>query len=99
VPEASSEPDAFAWIGTFVGAWITESVGILAALFPTVWLHLFSRDPAVLVAGTLYLQTVAPVYSAVGITFVLSFASQGGGRPVWPFPGGTARMVMPGLAG
>jgi Na+-driven multidrug efflux pump len=83
-----------AWIGTFVGAGFTGSIGFLAALFPTLWLHLFSRDPTVVGAGTLYLQIVAPVYPAVGITFVLSFASQGAGRPIWPFLGGTARMII-----
>jgi Na+-driven multidrug efflux pump len=82
------------WIGTLVGASFTGTVGLLAALFPAVWLHLFSRDPAVIASGSLYLQTVAPFYGAVGITFVLGFASQGGGRPVWPFLGGTARMII-----
>lgn len=82
------------WIGTLVGASFTGSVGLLAALFPAVWLHLFSRDPAVITSGSLYLQTVAPFYGAVGITFVLGLASQGGGRPIWPFLGGTARMII-----
>ena len=83
-----------AWIGTFIGAGFAESVGVLAALFPTVWLHFFSREPRVVAAGTLYLRTVAPFYGAIGVTFVLSFASQGGGRPIWPFLGGTARMLI-----
>jgi putative MATE family efflux protein len=83
-----------AWIGAFVGAGFTEAIGILAAAFPALWIGVFSRDPAVIAVGSTYLRTVAPIYGAVGITFVLSFASQGGGRPIWTFLGGTARLLI-----
>jgi putative MATE family efflux protein len=83
-----------AWIGTFVGVGFTETIGIFAALFPALWIGLFSRDPAVIETGSTYLRIVAPIYGAIGITFILSFASQGGGRPIWPFLGGTARLLI-----
>ena len=34
--------------------------------------------------GAAYPRIVAPLYFAVGVTVVLTFASQGGGRPLWP---------------
>ncbi len=82
------------WTGTAVGAGFTEIIGVAAAVFPAVWLGAFSRDHAVIAAGAAYLRIVAPLYFAVGITFVLSFASQGAGRPLWPFLGGTARLLL-----
>jgi putative MATE family efflux protein len=83
-----------AWIGTLIGFGFTETIGVLAALFPTVWIGLFSHDAAVLDAGATYLRVVAPAYGAIGATFVLNFAAQGGGRPIWPILGGTARLVI-----
>jgi putative MATE family efflux protein len=83
-----------AWIGTLIGFVFTETIGVLAALFPASWIGLFSHDAGVLEAGALYLRTVAPIYGAVGATFVLNFAAQGGGRPVWPILGGTARLIV-----
>ncbi len=83
-----------AWLGTFIGAGFTEAIGMFAAFFPALWIGLFSHDPGVLEAGSAYLRTVAPIYGAIGVTFVLSFASQGGGRPIWPFFGGTARLIV-----
>jgi Na+-driven multidrug efflux pump len=63
-------------------------------VFPTLWIDLFSRDAGVLESGALYLQIVAPIYGAIGATFVLNFAAQGGGRPLWPILGGTARLAV-----
>ncbi len=83
-----------AWIGTLIGFGFTETIGVLAALFPTTWIGLFSHDAGVLAAGAMYLRIVAPVYGAIGATFVLNFASQGGGRPIWPILGGTARLII-----
>jgi Na+-driven multidrug efflux pump len=83
-----------AWIGAFAGAGLTEAIGLLAALFPGTWLHLFSHDAAVLAPATTYLRIVAPVYGAIGLGFVLSFAAQGAGHVLWPFLGGTSRMLI-----
>ena len=39
---------------------ITETVGILASLFPHAWLGLFSDDPAMMATGVAYLRWVGP---------------------------------------
>ena len=83
-----------AWIGGLVGAAVTGTIGLLAALFPAVWLRLFSHDPAVLAPAATYLTIVAPSYGALGLAFVLAFAAQGAGHVLWPFLGGTARLVV-----
>ena len=69
-------------------------IGFTAALFPQAWVGLFSSDPAVLDAGTLYLRTVAPFYPLLAAGIALYFASQGAGRVVWPMLAGTARLVL-----
>jgi putative MATE family efflux protein len=88
-----------AWLGAAVAFGFTESIGILAAVFPRAWLGLFSDDPAALALGSRYLQTVGPAYGAIGIGMTLYFASQGAKRVVWPVLAGTARMVVAALIG
>ncbi len=83
-----------AWIGALLGFAVTETIGALAAVVPGAWLHLFSRDAQVVATGSLYLRTIAPLYGATGISMLLYFAAQGGGRVIWPFLGGTARLVI-----
>ena len=83
-----------AWLGAAVGFGVTETVGAIVAIAPTLWLHLFSRDPGVVATGSLYLRTIAPIYGGVGLAMLLYFAAQGGGRVLWPFLGGTARMLI-----
>jgi Na+-driven multidrug efflux pump len=83
-----------AWVGAAMGFAVTEIVGVIVAVAPTLWLHIFSRDPGVIQTGSLYLHIVAPIYGAVGVAMLLYFAAQGGGRVLWPFLGGTARLVI-----
>jgi Na+-driven multidrug efflux pump len=80
--------------GTLIGAGFSEAVGLVVGVFPAVWVGLFSRETAVLAAGGAYLHAVAPFYAAVGTTFILSFVSQGAGRPFWPFLAGTVRLLI-----
>jgi putative MATE family efflux protein len=83
-----------AWTGALLSALVTEAIGVSVALFPDLWLCLFTRDPAVLASGESYLRLVAPFYGAVGLGFLLYFASQGAGRVVFPFFAGTVRLVV-----
>src|SRR5262249_28746078 len=50
------------------------------AIFPTLWLGLFSDDPDVFPVGGLYLRIVAPTYLCFGMGLGLFFVSQGLGR-------------------
>ena len=58
-----------AWTGSFVGAGIAGTIGLVIAIFPMLWLQLFSHDPHVLSAGSTYLRIVAPAYGALGFGF------------------------------
>src|SRR5262249_26403903 len=68
-----------AWVGAGLAALVTGSIGLLGALFPQVWLGLFSADRAVLDIGSTYLRIVGPAYGFFGIGLALYFASQGAG--------------------
>lgn len=83
-----------AWTGAALAFVMTESIGLLAAAFPLAWLGLFSQDPQILHAGSVYLRAVGPVYGFFGLGLVLYFASQGAGRLKWPVLGNAVRLVV-----
>lgn len=83
-----------AWISSLVGLLLTGSIGLVVALFPLLWLHLFSRDPEVVNQGITYLRIVAPAYSALGFGFVVAFAVQGTGHVLWPFVASVGRILV-----
>lgn len=80
--------------GTGIGAAFTGLAGLVVALYPPIWLRIFTHDPEVLVTGSVYLKAVAPFYSAMGAAFILSFVSQGAGRPGWTTFAGTVRLAI-----
>ncbi len=87
-----------AWTGALLALAVTEAIGLLVAAAPSLWLGLFSRDPAVLAAGALYLTRIGPMYGAIGLGMLLYFAGQGNGRVAAPFFAGTVRLgVAAGL--
>jgi putative MATE family efflux protein len=91
--------ERIAWIGGAIAAGVTETIGIAAALFPHAWLSLFTSDANVIATGTQYLHIVAPCYGVFGLGMLLYFASQGAGHVMWPFFGGSARLVIAAVVG
>jgi putative MATE family efflux protein len=83
-----------AWTSSLVGAGIAGTIGVIVAIFPMLWLHLFSHDAEVLSIGATYLRIVAPSYAALGFGFVIAFAAQGAGHVLWPFVGAASRLVL-----
>jgi len=83
-----------AWFGAGVAAGISLTVGGLVAVFPALWIRIFSDDAAVLAAGSTYLHVVAPFYAFFGAGMALYFASQGAGRMVLPVLAGTVRLLV-----
>ena len=83
-----------AWTGALICLVVTEAIGLAAALFPEAWIGLFSREPAVIEMGSLYLHRVAPLYGAFGGGMALYFSSQGAGRMAWPLTAGLLRLPV-----
>jgi putative MATE family efflux protein len=75
-------------------AGVVGLMGLTVALFPQLWLGLFTSDVAVIQIGTQYLQVVAPFYAAIGIIFELYFAGQGARRILWPMTASAARFLL-----
>jgi putative MATE family efflux protein len=88
-----------AWIGAAIAAGMCEVIGLSAATFPKAWLSLFDTDPAMLDAGTRYLQAVGPTYGLFGLGMALYFASQGAGRLLWPLLANLTRLAIAGGGG
>ena len=88
-----------AWVGAGIAFGITQTIGILATLFPIIWMRLFTADPDVQQLGSQYLQIVAPAYGAVGLGLALYFASQGLKRVLLPVLAGTVRMILAAFVG
>ncbi|MFX5801521.1 MATE family efflux transporter, partial [Acinetobacter baumannii] len=51
-----------AWTGALIAGAVTMTIGLIVALFPDLWLRLFTEDPAALEAGRLYFRIVGPTY-------------------------------------
>ena len=83
-----------AWAGVALAASVSLVIGIAVAVFPLAWVGLFSRDAAVLEAGSLYLRTVAPFYPLLAAGIALYFASQGAGQVLRPVLAGSARLAI-----
>jgi Na+-driven multidrug efflux pump len=73
---------------------MTETIGLVAAIWPQAWLGLFGDDPRMLEAGAAYLHVVGPAYGFFGLGLSLYFASQGAGRLLWPLSAGFLRMLI-----
>jgi Na+-driven multidrug efflux pump len=88
-----------AWIA---GAASFLSVGALAsviAVFPSLWVDIFTQDDAVRVASRNYLRTVAPMYAFIGLALSMYFSSQGAARMIGPVLAQTARLAFIALGG
>lgn len=88
-----------AWAGTMIGLVLVGVPGLLFAVWPRLWLGLFTVDPTVLAEGALYLHITGPSYALLAIAFILSFAAQGAGHALWPSVGVTLRLAIAGGMG
>ena len=73
---------AIAWNGAGTVAAACGAVGLFFALFPALWMGLFTDEVEVIRIGTLYLQTVGPIYALYGLGMAIYFAMQGVGNVV-----------------
>jgi putative MATE family efflux protein len=83
-----------AFTGAALAFVLAETIGLIAALFPEIWLGMFSNDAAMHEVGAQYLRIVGPAYGFFGMGLALYFASQGAGRLLWPLLAGLLRLVI-----
>jgi putative MATE family efflux protein len=88
-----------AWTGTAAAALVCLVIGWSVAIYPSLWIHLFSDDEVVIEIGSLYMRIVAPFYPLFGAGLALYFASQGAGQMLLPMLANTARLVLVAAGG
>jgi putative MATE family efflux protein len=81
-------------VGLLVAGLSTEAIGLAAACWPDIWLEAFSKDPAVIAAGSAYLRTVGPFFGFFGMGYALYCGGQGAGRIGWSVAGALARACI-----
>jgi putative MATE family efflux protein len=73
------------------------TVGLIAtfiAIFPDIWVDIFTGDPGVRAAGRQYLSTAAPMYAFLGLAMSMYFSSQGAAKMLGPVLSQTARLLF-----
>jgi Na+-driven multidrug efflux pump len=83
-----------AFVGGAMAFVITEAIGVAAAVWPQLWITLFSADPQVIETGSATLRLIGPFYGFFGLGLALYFASQGAGKLFWPLTAGFVRMIV-----
>ncbi len=85
-----------AWTGAAMAGSIAAVIGIVVAVWPDLWLGLFTADPRALASGRHYLNIVGPAYGFFGVAMALYFASQGTGEMYWPVAANLTRITIAG---
>ena len=82
------------WTGAATVAVTFAAIGMVVALFPGMWMGLFSNDEQVVRLGTSYLQTTGPVYGFYGLGTALFFVTQGVGSNMWTMIANALRLLV-----
>jgi Na+-driven multidrug efflux pump len=88
-----------AWIAGLVSFISVGAVGTVIAIFPDLWVNLFTRDPGVRAASAQYLHAAAPMYAFIGLSISMYFSSQGAAKVLGPVLAQTARLIFVGVGG
>ncbi len=82
------------WIGGGAAALLAGAIGTATALWPEAWAGIYTENPEVILAATVYLMIVGPFYAFHGLGLSLFFASQGAGTVVWPVTAVAVRLLV-----
>ena len=85
---------SIAWIGAATVAATCGAVGLFFALFPALWMGLFTGEAEVMRVGTLYLRTAGPMYALSGLGMAIYFAMQGTGNVIPAVLANAFRMLV-----
>ena len=88
-----------AWTAGLVSFVAVGALATVIALFPSVWVDIFTQDGAVRLASRQYLQTVAPMYAFIGLSISMYFSSQGAAKMTGPVLAQTVRLVFIAFGG
>ena len=83
-----------AWTGGWVIAAVCGSMGLFFALFPRLWMGIFTSDENIIAIGSSYLQWTGPTYLLYGFGMGLYFACQGYGQMVLAVTANAIRLLV-----
>src|ERR1700712_742831 len=88
-----------AWTAGAASSLIVGLIGIVVAIWPALWVSLFTSDPGVTAAANSYFALAGPAFAFFGMGPCLYFSSQGAAKVGGPVLAGTARLLLGGLGG
>ena len=88
-----------AWTAGGVATALLGGVGLGVALWPDLWVAIFTRDAQVLGYGRQFLHWAGPGFGFFGLGLALYFAAQGAGRMAGPVVAATLRLLVVGAGG
>jgi putative MATE family efflux protein len=83
-----------AWTAGLVSFVSVGAMASIIAVFPDLWVTIFTHDESVRVASRQYLSTVAPCYAFIGLAMSMYFSSQGAAKVLGPVLAQSARLVF-----
>jgi putative MATE family efflux protein len=88
-----------AWTAGTASALSVGLVGLVVALKPSLWVSLFTSDPAVSAAAYSYFAWAGPAFGFFGLGVCLYFSSQGAAKVGGPVLASTGRLLIVALGG
>jgi Na+-driven multidrug efflux pump len=88
-----------AWTAGLVSFILVGAIATLIAIFPDLWVNIFTDDASVRAASRQYLSTAAPMYAFLGLSISMYFSSQGAAKVLGPVLAQSARLVFIALGG
>ena len=88
-----------AWTAVLLAGLTAETIGLVAATWPYIWIGAFSRDAGVIAVGSDYLRTVGPMFGFFGVGYAMYCVGQGTGGMKWPVAGACVRAALAVLGG
>ena len=88
-----------AWTAGAAASLTVGIVGLIVAIWPALWVSLFTSDPGVTAAAYSYFAWAGPAFAFFGMGACLYFSSQGAAKVGGPVLAGTARLLLVGLGG
>jgi putative MATE family efflux protein len=83
-----------AWTAGVISFAAVGIVGAVIAVFPDLWVNLFTGDAGVRAASHQYLSTAAPMYAFIGLASSMYFSSQGAAKMLGPVLAQSARLLF-----
>jgi Na+-driven multidrug efflux pump len=88
-----------AWTAGLISFVSVGAIASIIAVFPDLWVNIFTDDTAVRAASRQYLATAAPMYAFIGLAMSMYFSSQGAAKMLGPVLAQSVRLLFIAFGG